>query len=326
MWSILIKIKKWLITHSFKLLFLVMIPVLIFSKNILSYINTQVAQMKSAQMKSAQMKSAQIKAKKDNPLKIVVFDLDETIGYFTEISIFWDALEHFYGHNLFANKFFELLDVFPEVFRPNIIHILDVLNKKKMKKACYKLFIYTNNQGPKSWVTMLSDYINTKIGHNVFDHIIAAYKVRGKQIEPKRTSHDKSVTDLISCTNIPENTEICFIDDLYHPLMDKDNVYYINIKPYRVSVSFEEMANRYYDRVLAKTTTIQKTVFVNNMVSYMKQYNYMVIKKSEEEIKVDAIVSKKLLSNLEDFLKNNRTPNTRKNRNRRVKTMRQMYN
>ena len=267
-----------------------------------------------------------MKTKKANPLKIVVFDLDETIGYFTEISIFWDALEHFYGHNLFANKFFELLDVFPEVFRPNIIHILDVLNKKKMKKACYKLFIYTNNQGPKSWVTMLSDYINTKIGHNVFDHIIAAYKVRGKQIEPKRTSHDKSVTDLISCTNIPENTEICFIDDLYHPLMDKDNVYYINIKPYRVSLSYEEMANRYYDRVLAKTTTIQKTVFVNNIVSYMKQYNYMVIKKSEEEIKVDAIVSKKLLSNLEDFLKNNRTPNTRKNRNRRVKTMRQMYN
>ena len=86
------------------------------------------------------------------------------------------------------------------------------------------------------------------------------------------------------------------------------------------------MANRYYDRVLAKTTTIQKTVFVNNIVSYMKQYNYMVIKKSEEEIKVDAIVSKKLLSNLEYFLKNNRTPNTRKNRNRRVKTMRQMYN
>ena len=309
-------IKKWVVSNIFKLLFLVMIPVLIFSKNILSYINTQLSQMKSAQMKT----------KKANPLKIVVFDLDETIGYFTEISIFWDALEHFYGHNLFANKFFELLDVFPEVFRPNIIHILDVLNKKKMKKACYKLFIYTNNQGPKSWVTMLSDYINTKIGHNVFDHIIAAYKVRGKQIEPKRTSHDKSVTDLISCTNIPENTEICFIDDLYHPLMDKDNVYYINIKPYRVSLSYEEMANRYYDRVLAKTTTIQKTVFVNNIVSYMKQYNYMVIKKSEEEIKVDAIVSKKLLSNLEDFLKNNRTPNTRKNRNRRVKTMRQMYN
>ena len=307
MWRLFIKIKKWVVSNIFKLLFLLLIPVLIFSKNILSYVNTQLAQMK---------------IKKNKPLKIVVFDLDETIGYFTEISIFWDALEHFYGHNLFADKFFEVLDVFPEVFRPNILHILDVLNKKKMKKSCYKLFIYTNNQGPKSWVNMLSDYINKKIGHTVFDHIIAAYKVRGKQVEMKRTSHEKSVTDLIRCTNIPANTEICFIDDLYHPLMDKDNVYYINIKPYRVSIPFEEMANRYYDAVLYKTTTIQKTVFVNDMVAFMKQYNYMVVNKSEEEKNVDTIVSKKLLADLDDFLKN-RTPNTRKNRNRRVKTMRQ---
>ena len=313
MWKLFIKIKKWVVSNIFELLFLLLIPVLIFSKNILSYVNTQLAQMKSAQMK----------IKKNKPLKIVVFDLDETIGYFTEISIFWDALEHFYGHNLFADKFFEMLDVFPEVFRPNILHILDMLNKKKMKKSCYKLFIYTNNQGPKSWVNMLSDYINKKIGYTVFDYIIAAYKVRGKQIEPKRTSHEKSVSDLISCTNIPANTEICFIDDLYHPLMDKDNVYYINIKPYRVSIPFEEMANRYYDAVLYKTTTIQKTVFVNDMVAFMKQYNYMVLNKSEEEKNVDTIVSKKLLANLDDFLKNNKTPNTRKNRNRRVKTMRQ---
>jgi hypothetical protein len=308
MWKLLIKIKKWVVSNIFKLLFLLLITVLIFSNNILSYVNTQLAQMK---------------IKKNKPLKIVVFDLDETIGYFTEISIFWDALEHFYGHNLFADKFFEMLDIFPEAFRPNILHILDVLNKKKMKKSCYKLFIYTNNQGPKSWVNMISDYINTKIGHTVFDYIIAAYKVRGKQIELKRTSHEKSVTDLISCTNIPANTEICFIDDLYHPLMDKENVNYINIKPYRASIPFEEMANRYYDAVLYKTTTIQKTVFVNNMVTFMKQYNYMVLNKSEEEKNVDTIVSKKLLADLDDFLKNNRTPNTRKNRNRRVKTMRQ---
>ena len=280
MWKLFAKIKKWVISNFFKLLFLLLIPVLIFSKNILSYVNTQLGKMKSIQMRK-------------KSLKIVVFDLDETIGYFTEISIFWEALEHFYGHNLFSDKFFELLDIFPEVFRPNIMNILDFLNKKRMKKSCHKIFIYTNNQGPKSWVNMISDYINTKIGHTVFDYIIAAYKVRGKQIEPKRTSHDKSVTDLINCTNIPPNTEICFIDDLYHPLMDKDNVYYINIKPYRVSIPFEEMANRYYDLVLAKTT-IQKTVFVNNIVSFMKQYNYMVLNKSEEETNVDTIVSKKL--------------------------------
>lgn len=306
-WKIIKQVKKWILSHILKILFLMLIPVLIYSKNILSYLNTELGNMKM----------------NNKPLKIVVFDLDETIGYFTEISMFWDALEHFYGHNLFADQFFSLLDVFPEVFRPNMLHILDVLYKKKIRKACYKIIMYTNNQGPKSWVTMISDYVSKKTGHPVFDTIIAAYKVRGKQIEPKRTSHEKSVTDLISCTDIPANTEICFIDDLYHPLMDKENVFYINIKPYRVSIPFEEMASRYYDKILVKTSPqTKKAEFVTQIVSFMKQYNYMVLNKSEEEKNVDTIVGKKLLYNLEEFLKNARRLPTRKNRMRRVKSMR----
>jgi hypothetical protein len=306
-WKIIKQVKKWILSHILKILFLMLIPVLIYSKNILSYLNTELGNMKM----------------NNKPLKIVVFDLDETLGYFTEISMFWDALEHFYGHNLFADQFFSLLDVFPEVFRPNMLHILDVLYKKKIRKACYKIIMYTNNQGPKSWVTMISDYVSKKTGHPVFDTIIAAYKVRGKQIEPKRTSHEKSVTDLISCTDIPANTEICFIDDLYHPLMDKENVFYINIKPYRVSIPFEEMASRYYDKILVKTSPqTKKAEFVTQIVSFMKQYNYMVLNKSEEEKNVDTIVGKKLLSNLEEFLKNARRLPTRKNRMRRVKSMR----
>ena len=115
---------------------------------------------------------------------------------------------------------------------------------------------------------------------------------------------------------------VCFIDDLYHPLMDKDNVYYINIKPYRVSLPFEEMASRYYEKVLKNTTPIIKNDFVAYMVGVMKQYNYMVLNKSDEEEEVDKIVSKKLLSNLEDFLKSERNHSTRKRRSRRVKSMR----
>ena len=299
-----------ILKFSFLLLLpVIVLPLLFYFKNILSYINTRVTNMNN-------------KRKMSKPLKIVVFDLDETLGYFTQISIFWDALEQFSGHNLFSDKFFEMLDVFPEVFRPNMLKILDLLQQKKKTGKLYKIIIYTNNQGPKSWVNMISDYVKLKNGNAVFDHIIAAYKIRGKQIEQKRTSHEKSVTDLISCTNIPANAEICFIDDLYHPLMDKENVYYINIKPYRISLSFEEMAIRYYERVLKNNTPIIKTNFVAQIVAFMKQYNYMVVKKSEDEQNVDKIVSKKLLSNLEDFLKTERNPTTRKKRSRRVKSMR----
>lgn len=301
----IVKIKKWIILHLFQLLFLFILfitPLYFYFKNILSSLNTQIEIMN-----------------KKPPLKIVVFDLDETLGYFTEISIFWDALENYYGHNLTNDKFFEVLDTFPEVFRPNIFNILDFISKKK---ACYKIVIYTNNQGQKSWVTMISEYISYKNGYNVFDTIIAAYKIRGKLIEPKRTSHEKSVTDLMKCTNIPENTEICFIDDLYHPLMDKENVYYINIKPYRISLPFDIMASRYYNAILIKNTIINETSFVKQIVTYMNQYNYMVLPKSDDETKIDSIVSKKLYSNLDDFFKKERKIQTRKKRNRRTKTNR----
>jgi hypothetical protein len=299
----------WFKKNIFWLLMLVLVPIIFYFKNILSYINTQVSIMSN------------------KPYKVVVFDLDETLGYFTEISIFWDALEHFYGHNLFSDKFFELMNTFPEFFRPNIFKILDFIHKKKVNKACNKIIIYTNNQGAKSWVKMISDYFDKKLGYSVFDNIIAAYKINGKQIEPKRTSHEKSVADLISCTGIPENSEICFIDDLYHPLMDKENVFYINIKPYSNSLTYNEMATRYYAEVFNKhgQATISENDFVNNIVTFMKQYNYKVKTKTDIEEKTDIIVSKKLMSYLEEFLKRDRLPNTRKKRTRRVKTMRKLF-
>ena len=302
----------WIRKNIFWLMMIVLVSIIFYLKNILSYINTQVSNMAIVNNK---------------PYKVVVFDLDETLGYFTEISIFWDALEHFYGHNLFSDKFFEVLDTFPEFFRPNILKILDFIHKKKVNKACNKIIIYTNNQGAKSWVKMISEYFDKKLGYKVFDNIIAAYKINGKQIEPNRTSHEKSVTDLISCTGIPANSEICFIDDLYHPLMDKENVFYINIKPYSDSLPYTDMAVRYYNEVLNKynQASISEIDFVNNMVSFMKQYNYKVKTKLDIEQKTDIIVSKKLLSYLEEFLKRDRLANTRKKRTRRTKTMRKLF-
>ena len=109
--------------------------------------------------------------------------------------------------------------------------ILDFIHKKKVNKACNKIIIYTNNQGAKSWVKMISDYFDKKLGYSVFDNIIAAYKINGKQIEMCRTTHDKTHKDLIRCTKIPLNAEICYLDDVYYPEMSHKNVYYINIKP-----------------------------------------------------------------------------------------------
>ncbi len=299
------------------ILILALIIMLIYARNNISlYINRLLVNMKV------------IKCNK--PYKVVVFDLDETLGYFTEISIFWDALESFYGKKLTNNYFFELLDVFPEFFRPEIFIILNMINNKKKRNICNESYIYTNNQGPKSWTKMINDYFNYKLGFKTFNGIIGAYIVQGKIIEPKRTSHDKSVKDLISCTNIPETSEICFIDDLYHPLMDKDNVNYIHIKPYKYNLTFYEMANRYYDRVLLKNkrTMVNKNLivredFVKYIVSFMNRYNYNVIKKTEEKQMNDITESKNLYTNLENFLKVNKPINTRKKNIRKNKTLKQ---
>ena len=259
-----------------------------------------------------------------NPYKVVAFDLDETLGCFTEIGIFWDALENFYGHNLFPNKFHEVLDIFPEFFRPDIFKILDYIHTKR---TCRKLFIYTNNQGDKNWLHMLTSYIDKKLGYKVFNQVVAAYKVNGKQIEAKRTSHEKILSDLIRCTDIPPTSEVCFIDDLYHPLMDKDTVSYLNIKPYHFSLPYDEMARRYYIKInmnkkTTKKITISEPEFVDKMVNFMKRYNYRVLQKGAIEEKSDKAECKKLWTHLEEFLKPKKINQTRKQRNKRTRTLR----
>jgi hypothetical protein len=254
-------------------------------------------------------KNKMIKSSKPN--KIIVFDLDETLGCFTEISIFWAALENFYGTNLLNESFYDVIDLFSDFLRPNILNILEYVKDKKINNECDKIMIYTNNQGPKTWVTMISNYFNNKIGYKVFDNIIAAFKISGKTIEFNRTSHDKSVEDLIRCTRISSNTEICFIDDQYHPLMNMDNVYYINVKPYIYSMPYEEMAEKYYNH-RKDNINVKKEEFINFIINYMNQYNYPIKNKSKDETELDKIVSKKIVIHLEEFFKKDKKQNTRK--------------
>ena len=53
----------------------------------------------------------------------------------------------------------------------------------------------------------------------------------------------------------------------------------------------------------------------------MKRYNYMVLNKSDIEEKTDKIVSKKLLSYLEEFLQSKKIVMTKKKVNKKLKAM-----
>lgn len=249
---------------------------------------------------------------------IVVFDLDETLGHFVEIGVFWDALQKVHGYQDHFH-FFEVMDLFPEFLRPNILGILSYLLEQKSYGGCDKLMIYTNNNGPKSWVESITSYFNYKLNATVFDNIVAAFKVNGKTVEWCRTTNDKTVDDLLKCTNLPSNTHICFIDDQEHPLMMQSSVYYINVKPFHFSLRYKDMIERYVNVFSSKIVDIHS--FIYSMKYNMTQSYYDVRIKSTPEIHLDNVISKQLLLQLQDFFINTckqkksivRKNNTRKN-------------
>ena len=53
--------------------------------------------------------------------KIVVFDVDETLGYFSKLGKIWKMIE---SKNQNQDTFDNLLDLFPEFVRPHMLTIL----------------------------------------------------------------------------------------------------------------------------------------------------------------------------------------------------------
>lgn len=197
--------------------------------------------------------------------KYIVFDVDETLGYFSQLGSFIDAIS-FYNKDFSGSayeRFNEILDLFPEFVRPKMIEILKYIYEKKGSRTCSGLFIYTNNQGPRSWVQHIAKYFDYKVGNverndkndsvSLFDKIIAAYMINGKVIEPGRTSQNKTYDDLLRITGISPHSEVCFVDDLNHPEMRHENVLYLNVKPYVKTLSVNEMIRRYLKSPLAST-------------------------------------------------------------------------
>ena len=238
--------------------------------------------------------------------KIVVFDVDETLGYFVEFGIFWNSIIAYKIHQkidyeLTQNDFNKILDLYPEFIRPNIISILNYIKHKKMSKECSGVMIYTNNQGPKQWVMNIKEYFEHKIKYNLFNHIIAAFKVNGKHVELCRSSHDKSYGDFIKCSKIPCDVQICYLDDTYYPNMNAENVYYIKVKPYTHDLSFDEMIHRFVNSEYSETFISNKKDFIEFMKAHINKYHFTYVTKPINEYDVDKIITKKIMMHLQGF-------------------------
>lgn len=197
--------------------------------------------------------------------KAIVFDLDETVGSFSDLYDIWsniytiDVNKDFDELSLIHKEvFFSLLDLFPEFIRPGIFSIFQCVVDKIKIDQCHKIFIYTNNQcKAKYWVSLIISYIDRKLGVDIgspswFAPPVCAFKIGERIIEPRRTTHDKTYKDLVKCTTLPANVEICFIDDKIHDNMKTQRVFYINPPPYSHELSKGNILERFRNSNLAR--------------------------------------------------------------------------
>tara|TARA_Y100000741_G_C18213837_1_gene542848 strand:+ start:436 stop:1197 length:762 start_codon:yes stop_codon:yes gene_type:complete len=137
--------------------------------------------------------------------------MDETLGFFAQLSRLWLTLQELNNHNLRSHDFYELCNLFPKILRPGILKTLKYIYQYK-KHNISKIVLYTNNTGPTWWPELVVNYIEYKLGVKVFDVIIPGFK-KGKGC---RKSAQKTYDDLVNCANINKNIKICFIDDQPH--------------------------------------------------------------------------------------------------------------
>ena len=228
--------------------------------------------------------------------KVVIFDMDETLGYFTQLDIFVNSLKSYYKKNIEDEHFFEIMDLFDNYLRPNILHILKYLKNKKDNNYCSKIMLYTNNSSGKKWPNRIVNYFNNKLNSKLFDNVICSFKIKDKIIEPNRTSINKSYDDIIRCSKIPHNTHIFFLDDKYYEQMVHSNVYYINIKQYVYNYTNIELINTYKEKYNIKDENFYK--IINN---YLIRSNYKPKFTSPIENELDKTLSKTIMNELNYF-------------------------
>ena len=270
--------------------------------------------------------------------KVIVFDLDETIGHFEEFGRFIDGLAALHEGDVFAKtykhdafdsitqKHFKgLLDLYPEFFRPRIFSVFKNLIKQKKKDKNLQIVIYTNNMGPRSWTLYIKKYIEDKIKYKLFDKIITGYRPGEKG--NCRTTHNKTRKDLIKCNHLDNNALILFFDDQYHPHMHHKNIDYIHLYPYRLNIPFVEMSLRFlkankrgrFGKNFEFTDKITQTDFINTISEILgklgrKHVSYKVIKTQQSE--KDYKETDRIKKSINKFIKKNIT--RRKNKKLRA--------
>jgi hypothetical protein len=165
-------------------------------------------------------------------MKIIIFDVDETLGSFNEFYRYCSFVLKTHKQKLTYPRFRYLLDINPIFLRPNILNVLQFI--QLLKHKC-KVAMFTNNNGKQEWIQFIQCYFHEKLNCELFDKIVYA-----KQYEPKRKEETKSLQDFFACTRCNPQSEILFFDDQLHPMMLKKQVRYFHIQPYTTTSGIDD--------------------------------------------------------------------------------------
>jgi hypothetical protein len=185
------------------------------------------------------------------PNKCIVFDFDNTIGYFKQV---------IYVLNNTKTDYNNVFDKLYECFRPNIFNIFEDIIKYKSNDKIKNVILYSNNNN-ESFVNIVVDYIHNKLNAKLFDKIITIS-------HPKRTTPNKNMIDLINCSDglITDNTKVCFIDDkTYLDMKNSKQVFYIRCEKYKYYIK----DNALYKRFGIKNDFHKKNEYLLSYRNYM---------------------------------------------------------
>lgn len=210
--------------------------------------------------------------------KHIVFDLDETIGYFKQFILILNIMESY--QTIDYNVYFKL---FEEYFRPHIFKMFDYILKKKQSHHLRYMVLYSNNKND-FFVNKVIEYIHHRLNTSLFDYIIT--------YNSKRTHKHKSYSDLIQNvpTIRPEDT-LCFIDD--KP--------YLEMGPYVTYIHCEKYIFQFSNEVIVKrlSTLGVETLVLDQVLVSLKKHN--ILKKELPKSLYDRS-SQKMLYSIEVFI------------------------
>jgi hypothetical protein len=244
--------------------------------------------------------------------RVVVFDLDETLGHFHLIRLVWESINEFINYNnipymMNQTDFNDLFDTFPEMLRPEVISILQFIKGEKDRGACSGVMVYTNNKYSKEWVYLIIQYIQYKIGCKLFDNIILAFKMNGRVQQMGRTTNAKKIEDFVSCCRLPENVEICYFDNFeYSGMTAENNVYYLKVRAYNYPFSKESIikgvsSHPVWRRVLCALHDHQIQTFIQFFIKNLSLKGYQFGIKQTLDYEMDKITSKRIMTHLRVF-------------------------